>query len=60
MEMLSTTELFTVFGIIIIAFGPTYYLTKRKNLSLGWNLLWTMVFGPLWWIVLLIRKVKEI
>jgi len=60
MEMPGTTELFTIFAIIIVFFGPTYYLSKRKNLSLGWNLLWTMIFGPLWWIVLLLRKTKQV
>lgn len=60
MEMPSISELIIIFFMILIIFGPTYYFSKRKNLSLGWNIFWTVLFGPLWWIVLLIRKKKEL
>jgi len=58
MDMPEISELLFIFITIIVLFGPTYYLSKKKNLSLGWNMLWTMIFGPLWWIVLLLRKKK--
>ena len=41
-----STELFLILGIIVILLlmvSPTYYLAKKKNLSIGWNIFWTIM-----------------
>ncbi len=55
----SSTELLLILGIVIILVimvSPTYYLAKKKNLRIGWNIFWNIIFGPLWWFVMIFRK----
>ena len=59
----STTELLLILGIIILLslmVSPTYYFAKKKNLRVGWNIFWTLLFGPLWWIVMFFRKNNDV
>lgn len=57
--MFDIKTLLIIVAILFILLYPSYHYAKKKNLSIFWNLFWTLIFGPLWWIVLMIRKKKE-
>jgi len=59
MQLPGTAELIVILTILLLVSGPTYFLAKKKNFSIGWNIFWTFIFGPLWWIVMIVRKNKE-
>ena len=58
--MPSGFELFILILMIFGLFYIPYNLAKKKNLSIGWNIFWTILFGPFWIVVLLLRKKKDI
>jgi len=57
--MVAPSTILIIFVALFILLYPSYHYSKKKNLSIFWNLFWTLIFGPLWWIVLILRKKKD-
>jgi hypothetical protein len=53
------TTLLIVFIVIILSWYFVYNVSKKKNLSLVWNLFWAGIFGPLWWVVIILQKKRK-
>jgi len=52
-------EVLVLVGILLIFCIPSYLLAKNKGLNVGRAIFWTVIFGPFWWIVLLLQKKKK-
>lgn len=57
--MFELTTTLAIIAVLFILLYPSYHYAKKKNLSIFWSLFWTLIFGPLWWIVLIFRKKRD-